>query len=391
MSLHPVTGHEVIRDGLVRAHQRESLPFPLLIHGPPGVGKQRTALWIAQLLLCGHPVPEGPCGECKDCRLALALEHPDLHWYFPLPRPRGVSGADRLADALEDARTAALEEIRSDPLSLTYSDEPTGLYMATAQALRKKAHRRPSMNDLQVFLVAEAETLVPQESSPEAANALLKLLEEPPEGTRMILTSNEPGRLLPTIRSRTVPLHLAALERERVEAFLVEQAEADPEEASRAARLSGGSIGRALGFLPDGDEPGPLEELRRRAFHLVRAALEGGPGGGFAQALEFPPARARGLLDLFLFVEEWLRDLAAVAVGAEGELVNTDAAAHLGRIVERRRVSPLAVAKAIGAVEEARFLASGNVNPQLIVGGLLRSLRRELVSASPTPTKGGTG
>lgn len=389
MRLHPLSGHEVIRRGLFEAHQRGSLPFPLLIHGPPGVGKQRLALWIAQLLLCRDPGPEAPCGECKECLLALKLEHPDLHWYFPLPRPKGVSGPDRLADALEEARNAALEERREDPLSTTWSEEPTGLYMATAQALRKKAHRRPSMGDLQVFLVAEAETLVPQESSPEAANALLKLLEEPPEGTRMILTSNEPGRLLPTIRSRTVPLHLSALERAQVEAFLIEQAEADPESAARAARLSQGSIGRALGFLPDGDDPGPLEELRQQAFHLVRASLEGGPGGGFAKALDFPPAKARGLLDLFLFVEEWLRDLAAAATGAGDALVNADARDYLERTVRREEVSPLAVAEAIEAVEEARFLASGNVNPQLIIAGLLRELRRKLRPGSPSPASGG--
>ncbi|NIQ56701.1 MAG: hypothetical protein GWN71_26005, partial [Gammaproteobacteria bacterium] len=80
---------------------RGGLPGPLLLHGAPGVGKQRLALWAAQLALCEAPGPDGPCDTCRHCRLATRLEHPDIHWYFPLARPKGVSG-DRLRGALED-------------------------------------------------------------------------------------------------------------------------------------------------------------------------------------------------------------------------------------------------------------------------------------------------
>ena len=382
--LHDVVGHDDIRRSLAHAHHAQMLPSSLLLHGLRGVGKQRLALWVGQLQLCASPAPDGPCQQCRSCRMALALEHPDLHWYFPVQRPKGVSG-DRLAEALERARIEALAEIRSQPVRASQGDELRGLYLGLIQGLRRRAHIRPSMGEAQVFVIADAEYLVPQEASPEAANALLKLLEEPPGGTRFILTSSEPGRLLPTIRSRAVPLHLAPLPLDVVASFLERSAGVDGATARRAAALGQGSIGRALGFLPDGDEAGSLESQRQEALQLVEAALAEGRSPGFLRALAYPPSGARSLVEAFAFVEEWLRDLAAVAAGAEERVLNRDALPRLHKLAERGALDPSAVARALPALEEARELARGNVNPQLVVSGLIRRLRRSLKAAS-SPT-----
>lgn len=383
--LHPVEGHRGARRALTRAHTSQGLPASLLIHGLRGVGKQRLALWLAQLQVCELPGKEGPCDECRPCRLALGLEHPDIHLYLPLVRPKGASG-DRLADALELARIDALDELRAQPLRPSSSDESKALYLATVRNLRKIAHSPPAMAPVQVFIVADAEHLVPQESSQEAANALLKLLEEPPPSTRFILTSSEPGRLLPTIRSRSVPLHLARMEAHEVSAFLERHCSIDPEAAARAARLGQGSIGRALGFLPEDGKPGPLESRRREAFELVQAALSPNRVDRYGFALGKPPAGARSLVELFAHVEEWLRDLAAVAAEVENEVLSQDSLPQLRTLVHRNGLSPAGLAAALSAVEEARELARGNVNPQLVVSGLATQLRRRIDAASPVGT-----
>lgn len=375
MSLHEVVGHRTLRVALARAAGEDSLAASLLLHGPAGVGKQRLALWIAQLVLCERPEAHGPCGSCRSCRLALRLEHPDLHWHMPLPRPRRASSPEKLAEALEDARADHLAGIRENPLQPSWSDEPRAHYLAAARTLRRRAHTRPSMGSRQVFIIGDAETLVPQESSPEAANSLLKLLEEPPDGTRFILTTSEPGRLLATIRSRCLPLHLAPLPDDVVATFLQAHADASGEEARHAADLGQGSIGRALGFLGSDGEVGPLEQLRRQALDLVRAGT-GAAGGGFATALEYRPAGARGMLELFAFVEEWLRDLVAVAAGAPDQVLHRDSLREIERLARDR--DPTEAARALDAVEEAREQARGNVNPQLIVTGLVSRLRRRL-------------
>ena len=377
MKLHPVVGHQDVLQVLAQAHARGSLPSTLLLHGPKGVGKQRVALWLAQLLVCEAPSADGPCQSCPSCRMALGVEHPDLHWYFPIARPKGVSG-ERLVGALEDARMKALAERRAEPLRASYDDELRGLYLGVVRNIRARAHLRPTMAEGQIFIVGDAELLVPQESSPEAANALLKLLEEPPGASRFILTSSEPGRLLATIRSRTVPLHLAPPNTDEVEAFLINSVSAEPDVAAWAALLSQGAIGRALGFLPDGAEKGPLEALRRKAYALVDAALTKGQGAGYSAALSYSPAGARKLTDLFAFVEEWLRDIGAVACGAGDAVFNQDARARLEEIVSRSGIAPSDLALAISAVEEARVLAHGNVNPQLVISGLIRSIQRRV-------------
>lgn len=379
--LHPVEGHREVLDLLVRAHGARGLPHALLLHGPRGVGKQRVALWLAQLQMCSSPGPEGPCGACRDCRLALGLEHPDLHWYFPVARPKGVSG-DRLADALEGTRIEALADLRATPIQPSQGDESRGIYLGLVQGLRRRAQASPTMASVQVFVIGEAEYLVPQESSHEAANALLKLLEEPPPATRFVLTSSEPGRLLPTIRSRTVPLHLPPLPPADVAAFLERHMGVDGDTAARAAALAQGSIGRALGFLPDGDGPGPLEARRQEALRILEAALDDGAAQGFVLALHQTGRDARRLVDLFAFLEEWLRDLAAVAAGAEEQVLSADALPRLRSLAAARAFPPSAAADSLRVLEEARELARGNVNPQLIFAELARRLRKTLRPAS---------
>ncbi len=381
MSLHALVGHEDLRRVLVEAHARSTLPSALLFHGPRGVGKQRLALWLAQLLVCERP-GDGPCERCGPCRMAASLEHPDVHWYVPLARPKNVSG-DRLVDALEDARMAALAEVREESLRSSHASEVRGLYLATVRNIRSRAHKRPVMAAGPVFIVGDADLLVPQEASPEAANALLKLLEEPPGSARFVLTTSEPGLLLPTIRSRTVPLRVEGLSDDAVATVLREQRGIDGETATWAARLGRGSIGRALGFLPEGEGTPALESVRRRALELVEVATGRDPSDGWAAALGFPPAGARSLLELFAFVEEWLRDLGAVAVGADALVLNVDALQRLRGLVASAGIEAVNVPAAFSTVQTARELARGNVNPQLIVSGLVRGLGRALRPGAP--------
>jgi DNA polymerase-3 subunit delta' len=378
VALHPLQGHEAARASLANAHARGVLPAALLFHGPRGIGKQRLALWLAQLTVCERPGSD-PCGTCVPCRMALSLEHPDIHWFFPLPRPKGVGG-DRLADALEEARLEEIAALREAPLRPSHTDEVRGLYVGTVKSIRAKAYMRPVMAKGPVFVIGEAEALVPQEASPEAANALLKMLEEPPGAGRFILTTSEAGLLPATIPSRTVPLHLAPLSTEEVDAFLRAQAGVDAKAASRAAALSQGSIGRALGFVPAEDEEGPLEGIRRQAFDIVAAAASARASDAHAVALRFPPTGARTLAELFTFVEEWLRDLAAVAAGMRHAAWHQDTLGALDRLVAQARLTSFHIAEAFARVERARELAIANVNPQLVVGTLIRDLRGALLA-----------
>jgi DNA polymerase-3 subunit delta' len=380
--MRPLIGHDAERRILGTNVASNELPASLLIHGPAGVGKQRFALWLAQRIVCERSNDAEPCGECQPCRLTLKLEHPDVHWYFPLVRPKG--SADRLGDALEEARSAELAARRDQPLYPTLPAGMVGIFLAQVQTLLRAAGARPAMGNRKVFIVGDAEFLVPQESSPEAANALLKVLEEPPPGTTIVLTTSEPELLLPTIRSRLLPIRLRRLTDPAVRDFLAANLDTakhppKPADIERAAKLGSGSIGKALGYIGEKGEASPLDELRTRARDLLAAAVDTTTVDGLTLALAESPAGARGeFSDALESLTIWLRDLAAVAAGADDVVTNADHIDWLRKTARRLPNASAGVPDAIRAVDRVLQLTQFNINPQLATAWLLREIRHHL-------------
>jgi DNA polymerase III subunit delta' len=378
VGLPPLRGHQDARERLARAAAGGTLPQSILLHGPAGIGKERLGLWLAQLLVCDAPGSGGPCQQCHSCRLAERIEHPDIHWFFPLPRP-DASSPEKLREKLEESRGVELQARRANRLHLPTYERAPAYFLATIQTLQQIASVRPSMGNRKVLVVGDADLMVPQESSQEAANAFLKLLEEPPAHLTLILTTSRPGALLPTILSRVLPYRLLPLSQRDVLDFLTAECEVDGDQGEELSSLAAGSIGRAVRLLPGEDGPGSLAKQRAAGRALLVAALSGGPVQRLGAAHEQAPAGARaelaGQLDAFAI---WLRDLLAVVSGGEAVNVGSEARALLDRAASRSNIHPLGVADAIQAVAEAREMAYGNVNPQLIVADLLRRVQRNL-------------
>jgi DNA polymerase-3 subunit delta' len=217
-----------------------------------------------------------------------------------------------------------------------------------------------------VFIIAEADRLVPQESSPDAANALLKLLEEPPPGSLFILTTVEARRLLPTMRSRAVPVRLGRLSDGEVREFLETHLRPTPsaEELDHRVALAEGSIGRALA---SGDEAGKAQHAARQLLEAVLA----GDGPVFEQALRQPPWSARGEFTAMLdALAETLGEAARATLGEKPRRPVPEA------LLQRR--SPESLLKAMDRVADAREAAWGNVNPQLLLAVLGEELAEAL-------------
>lgn len=364
MSLLPVVGHRELQGRLRRAAASGRLPQSLLFRGPPGTGKQRLALWLAGLVLC--EADERPCGMCKSCRLADGLQHPDIHWYFPLPSPRGVA-AHKRREKLEEARLEELEARRERPLWASHGDSSASIFLPMVEEIRSRAARRPAMSRATVFVIGDAERMVPQASSPEAANAFLKLLEEPPSDTLLFLTSSRPGSLLPTIRSRVLEIRVTPPAPEEAAKFLVEHAAMAPDEAGAAARRTEGSIG--LAFSAGADEGG---DPRVEAGAFLACAVRGSRADRLRLAASYPAAGARGSFSAMLeALGRTIRDGAASAVGATDLALDPEIAS---RIPELAVASPAAFVDAVSRVEEARDSAAGNGNPEAISAVLLSDL-----------------
>ncbi len=348
MTLIPLYGHVGLRQRLAEQLDRGALPASLLFHGPAGVGKQRLALWLAQHLLCEGPTR--PCGECQACRYVLGLQHPDLHWFFP--RARIANSTDIALEKVQEEYDEALKERAEAHGLYARPDGTAGLFIYVARALVQVASRTPALAKRKVIIVGDAERMVPQQANPEAANAFLKLLEEPPADTTIILTSSEPGALLPTVRSRVVSVRVAPVPESVVDAFIADPAVAallPPEDAAGLQRLAAGA-------------PGTLIGSEGRAAAIVRArqllaAADGGPEQRLRAAFTAGSAKSRGAFsDVLDALTVLLHDRAR------------DAAVH-GDDVSARRA-----AKVVPAIEEAKRAAEGNANPQLVTAQLLDTI-----------------
>ncbi len=331
---------------------RGALPASLLFQGPRGVGKQRLAIWLAQLLLCEKP-GDGPCGSCTQCRFSERLTHPDLHWFFP--RPRLKDSDPSLEEVAADQAEAVAERVEAGGL---YSPPPgdEAIYVATVRAIVQSAAISPAIAKKKVYIIGDAERMVSQTGSDQAANAFLKLLEEPLPDTFIILTSSEPGALLPTIKSRVISLGVSPLVNAEVKAFLghpsvaaVVRKEHSGMSESELVSLASGAPGRLFG-------QDAWEAAASNARALLDAASSGDDAKMFRAAFVQGTSKARGKFsDTLDVLTVLLHD----------------------RAKDEATVSPRSArgaAVAIEAVERAKELAENNGNPELITASLLREI-----------------
>src|SRR5881394_3560813 len=174
MALPPLVGHRPTRARLARAVRSQTLPQVLVLTGPIGVGKQRLALWLAQLLLCEADGAE-PCSRCRPCRLVQELGHPDVHWYVPIPRPKATEPGKQIEEAAETI-AQVMEDRRAKPLYGPV-DGMSSHSIAAVRLVQRQAALTAVEGRYRIFILGEADRLVAQEGADVAANALLKLLE----------------------------------------------------------------------------------------------------------------------------------------------------------------------------------------------------------------------
>lgn len=176
---------------------RERMPHALLLQGRPGIGKLDFAVTLAQSLLCDRPQPDlQPCGTCDSCNWYSQGNHPDFRTLEPL-ESGGNSEEDAEAKPGKKSQVIAVDQVRE-----------------LAEFLSLSSHR----SGLRIVLLHPAEAL-----NPASANALLKMLEEPPPQVLFLLVTHNPQRLLPTIRSRCIKIDMPFPAREEAEAWLARQ------------------------------------------------------------------------------------------------------------------------------------------------------------------------
>jgi DNA polymerase III subunit delta' len=298
---------------------RERFPHAVILAGPQGAGKYTLALMLARSMNCLRSkqtdgLPDF-CGECENCRRigeALDLEA-------------------RCAEAIE-AREGLRETdkretrilVQTHPDVLVIPPDPPQMMIKVDQVrhVNESIRYKPAEAKRRVFIFSDAAFMK------EAANALLKVLEEPPEFATIFLLARNPGELLPTIRSRCISFTLSALPLEDIESYLAKHR---PEWSARqrqlAARLSGGAVGRARSL--------DLEQYmaaRKDALTLLTAAIRAGEHSELFKTTETYRGGGEGKEktdQLLAAIYGLLKDLTALISGAPELVRNSDIAAEL--------------------------------------------------------------
>jgi len=311
--------------------REKRVPHALLIAGSAGLGKRAFAEAFAARLLCTSPTAEGfACGTCRACSLRIAGSHPD-----------SVSVTVGLRDDGKPRTEIVVEQIRelSARLSMT-----------------------PQFGGLQVIRIDPAEFM-----NIAAANALLKTLEEPPPGSLIVLVSDRPARLLPTIRSRCRLVTLHAPQAHEALAWLREEAIPNPETALAAA-------GGAPLLARDLAVPEEVEFRRRLLAELSR------PEG--AEPLVFAERFERGAVERFIhWMQTWVADLVEwrLAGRARYHGEHSRALAAKARTADLDRLFDLD-----RELATARGLAAHPLNPRLLAEHLLMAYNRATLAEKTT-------
>jgi len=344
-------GQDKIISLLQRSLGGGSLAHAYLFVGPPHVGKMTMALKLAQAVNCLADNP--PCGECESCKKIVTSKHADTR----------IIGLNQELNSADSKRKIeiSIEQIRE---------------------MQHSSSLPPFEGKRKVFIIEEAERL-----SVEAANCLLKTLEEPVGGVMFILlTGND--RLLPsTVISRCQQLELAPVAAKDIESALLSKRGIESSRAGLLAKLCHGCPGWALSAAVDSNLLNHRAEMMGRLFDIINADYE----GRFAYAAQLVTQFSKNrqlvyeVLDLWL---DWWRDLLLVKVNYRDAIVNIDFLPVLSEMAQSYRLAQIKAV--ISDIQSAREQLGQNANPQLVLEVLMLSIPKSKLSGlSLTGQSGG--
>ncbi len=337
-------GNEDAKDALRRLLNGGRVPGSLLFTGEEGIGKKLFALELAKALNCRNRAGIEACDECSSCRRITNST------FAPF------TGADDNKERMIWSEHADVAMVR--PYKQIIRVTPM-------RELEREANFRPFESAARIFIVEDAEYM-----NDQAANALLKTLEEPAATTHLILTTTNPMALLATIRSRCQIIRFAPIPTAEIETFLIQKHKVPVEDAPLLARTSRGSLGRAL--AADIDD---YRDRRESMLKIVRSLTLTGDRAQLLRASEeLAAAKDRSDYEQSLDVlETVIRDVWGLALGRSAEtVVNNDRLKDLQRMAAE--LSSEKAALWLTTIEELRGALEVNLNRRIATDGLLAGM-----------------
>jgi DNA polymerase III subunit delta' len=250
MAFDNIVGQNKIKDILVRMLTKQRVPHALLFYGPEGIGKEAIALEMAKALICQQGVPA--CGVCPDCQRISQLNHPDVYFIYPA-----------MATTTDKEHAEVKQSIVRNPYLRSNPWASPTISIDRIRELKRTSAMTSFENKGRVVIIADA-----QRMTTEATNSVLKILEEPPDRMTIILTSSQPALLLPTIISRCQGIRFSPLNWNDIATAIRDTQGVEPQRAQLIAKLSSGSLRRALELLDEA-----VDEKRERTVDILRSVI----------------------------------------------------------------------------------------------------------------------
>jgi len=337
-------GNDDAKETLRRLLSSGRLPGSLLFTGEAGVGKKLFALELAKVLNCRNREGIEACDECSSCKRISRSTFPPFR------------------DDDEDKARLVWSEHADVAMVRPYKQI---IRVGPIRELEREANFRPFEGAARIFIIEDADYM-----NDQAANALLKTLEEPEPTTHLILTTTNPTALPATVRSRCQTIQFAPIAAEAIEKFLIEKKGAAKKDAQLLARTSRGSLGRACEADVDS-----YRDRREAMMHVLRSLTITGDKVELLRSAEGLAASKdrddyEQLLDVF---EALIRDAWALSLGRSAEaIVNIDVARELQQVADELRSSQAAAW--LTQIEELRGTLEVNINRKVASDALLMSM-----------------
>ncbi|KEO73330.1 DNA polymerase III subunit [Anditalea andensis] len=241
-----IPGLRETKERLIKAIQTNHLAHALLFHGPEGSANLAMALALATYVNCQKPEEEDACGKCDSCLKMGKLIHPDVGYTFPVPGSL-ISDDDnkKKVDILSPWRSFVLSSPYGNLSDWNYHNGFDGKQLNISKNAAKQIIKTLSLKSFEggykIMLI-----WFPEYMHVTAANAILKILEEPPERTLFLMVSNQPDKLLTTILSRTQKVLVRAFRDEEIKDHFIASGISTPEAAAQIAPLADGSMREAF-------------------------------------------------------------------------------------------------------------------------------------------------
>ena len=325
MSFRDFLGNATTVNRLRESVRTGHVPQSMILAGPRGAGKYTLALMLARAVNCLDPTESDGlpdfCGRCENCvRIGAAQNLEELV-------AEAVAAREEMRDA-DKRETRILIQTHPDVLVVPPDPPQLLIKMGQVRQVIHNAYYRPPNEARRAFTIFTSASFMK-----EAANSLLKVLEEPPENTSLILLAENPQELLPTIRSRTIMHRLGALPAEEIEALLaVRRPELKPAERKLVSRLAEGAIGRALKL-----DLAAYQAARQDALIILHTALRDPDYSALFRATETYRAGADGqekTVHLLRALGSLVEDLLLVLAGTRHLARNVDLAAELDKLAQ---------------------------------------------------------